>query len=170
MRILTIRLLSLALAMVACKPNNVGQADATVTPTQREAIADTVRNLTSDFFGAMQSVDADKAASFATSSPDYTFLSEDGGVCRTPETCQKLNKEGWQSVKSMQIRVIDSKVAVVSPTVAVETMTIGGSIFPKSGKTIVVDKAAITIVWVREAGGWKMLTFHQSFPPPNPRS
>jgi hypothetical protein len=66
-------------------------------------------------------------------------------------------------VRSMQIRVLDSKVAVPSPTVAVETMTIAGSVFPKTGKTMVVDKAALTIVWVREADGWKILTFHQSF-------
>jgi len=164
------RFLSLALAIVACQASSVGQPNATVTPTQRAAIADTVQKLTSDFLAAMQSVDADKASSFDTRSPDYAFLSEDGGICRTPETCAKMNKEGWQSVKSMQIRVADSKIAVASPTVAVETMNIGGSIFPKSGKPVVIDKAAITIVWVREAAGWKMLTFHQSFTPPKTQS
>ena len=159
------RLLLLALAVVACKPVSVREA-AAVTPAQHDAIADTVSKLTTDFLAAMQTVDADKSAAFLTRSPDYAFVSQDGSVCRTPEVCEKLNREGWKSVRSMQIRVLDSKVAVPSPTVAVETMTIAGSVFPKTGKTMVVDKAALTIVWVREADGWKILTYHQSFLPP----
>jgi hypothetical protein len=114
----------------------------------------------------MRSVDTDKAAAFDTRSADYARLGEDGSICRTAEVCERLNKDGWQSVKSIEVRVLDSKIAVPSPTVAVETMTIGGSVSPKSGKTVVIDKAAVTIVWVREADGWKMLTYHQSYPPP----
>ena len=160
------KLLLLALGAVACKPVNVREATATVTRAQHDAIADTVTKLTTDVLAAMQTVDADKSAAFLTHSPDYAFISEDGSVCRTPEVCEKLNREGWKSVRSMQIRVLDSKVAVPSPTVAVETMTFAGSVFPKTGKAMVVDKGAFTIVWVREADGWKILTFHQSFIPP----
>jgi ketosteroid isomerase-like protein len=160
------RLLLLALAAVACQPTNDRQVAATVTPAQHDAIADTVSKLTTDFLATMQSVDADKSATFDSRSRDYAFVGEDGSICRTPEACQKLNKEGWQSLRSMQIRVLDSKVAVPSPTVAVETMSVAGSIFPKSGKAIVIDKSAFTIVWVREADGWKILSFHQSFLPP----
>ena len=167
---MTIRFLWLALAIVACQSRNERQTSATTTPAQRDAIADTVSKLTSDFLAVMRSVNADKAATFMTRSPDYAFISETGDVCRNRELCEQNNKEGWKSLKSMEIRVSDSKIAVPSPTVAVETMTVGGSISPKSGKTMVIDKAGFTIVWIREADGWKMLTFHQSFPPPRPQS
>jgi ketosteroid isomerase-like protein len=160
------RLLLLALAAVACQPANDRQVAATVTPAEHDAIADTVSKVTTDLLAAMQSVDAGKLATLYSRSRDYAFVGEDGSVCRTPEVCQKLNKEAWSSVRSMQIRVLDSKVAVPSPTVAVQTMTIAGSVSPTSGKTIVIDKAAFTIVWVREADGWKILSFHQSFLPP----
>lgn len=160
------RLVVLALAAIACQPRNEQQVATTVTPAQRDAIADTVGKLTADMIAAMQSIDADKAATLDSRSPDYSFVGEDGTICRTAETCQRANKEGWSSLKSMQIRILDSKIAVPAPTVAVETMTVAGSVFPKSGKTVVIDKAAFTIVWVREADGWKMLSFHQSFAPP----
>ena len=159
-------LLLLALVAVACKPVSVPDASAPVTPAQHDAIADTVTRLTTDFIAAMQTVDADKSATFLTHSPDYAYVGQDGGVCRTPEVCEKLNREGWKDVRSMQIRVLDSKVAVPSPTVAVETMTVAGSVFPKTGKAMVIDKAALTIVWVREADGWKILSYHQSYLPP----
>ena len=164
------RFLALSFAAVACQANNAGQTPTTVTPAQRDAIADTVGKLTSDFLAAMRSLDADKAATFDSRSPDYAFLGEDASVCRTPEVCQRLNADGWKSLKSIDVRVLDSKIAVPSPTVAVETMTVGGSVSPKSGKPVAIDKAAITIVWVREADGWKMLTFHQSFTPPKTQS
>lgn len=159
-------LLLFALAVVACKPVSVREAAATVTPAQHDAIADTVTKLTTEVLAIFQNVDADKYAAFDSRNPDYAFVAEDGSVCRTPEACEKLNREGWNGLRSMQIRVLDSKVAVPSPTVAVETMTVAGSVFPKTGKTMVVDKAGLTIVWVREADGWKILTFHQSFLPP----
>lgn len=164
---MTSRLLFLALAAVACQPTNDGQVAATVTPAQRDAIADTVGKLTTDFLAATRTVDADKAATFDSQSPDYAFASDDGSICRTPKPCQQANKDGFKSLRSMEIRVLESKIAVPAPTVAVETMLIAASIFPKSGKTLVIDKAALTIVWVREPEGWKMLTFHQSFVPPN---
>lgn len=160
------RLVLLAAAAVACKPTSVPPAEATMSPAERAAIADTVSKLTTDLISAMQSVDADKAAALDSRSPDYTFAGEDGTICRTFEVCEKLNREGWQSLKSMQIRVLESKVAVPAPTVAVETMTIAGSVVPKSGKTMTVDKVAFTIVWIHETNGWKILTFHQSFAPP----
>jgi ketosteroid isomerase-like protein len=160
------RLLLLAFPVLACQPNNNAQIAATVTPAQRDAIADTVRKLTTDFLAAMQSVDADKADTFDSRSPDYAFVGEDGSICRTPKPCQQANKEGWKSLRSMQVRVLESKVAVPSPTVAVETMNIAGSVFPKAGKTVVIDRAALTIVWIREPDGWKILTYHQSYLPP----
>ncbi len=163
---MTVRALWLVLAAVACQPNNGGQATGSVTPAQREAIADTVSKATTDFLATMRSLDADKAATFDSRSSDYTFIGEDGSVCRTPEVCQKANKDGWKGVRSLQIRTLDSKVAVPSPTVAVETMSIAGTVVDTAGKAHVVDKGAFTIVWVRETDGWKMLSFHQSFLPP----
>ena len=156
-------LLTLAMAAWHSIP---AQITAAVTTAQRDAIVDTVRKATADFLAAAQSVDADKFGSFLTTSPDYAYAAQDGSICRTPQVCLRLTKEGWSDVQSMQIRVTDAKIAVPSPTVAVETMSISGDVVPKSGKTMTIDKAALTIVWVRETTGWKILSLQQSYPPP----
>jgi len=96
---MTSKLLLLGLAAIACHPATDRQGADIVTPAQRAAIADTVGKLTTEFIAAMQTVDADKAASFDSGSPDYSFISEDATVCRTPEICQRLNKEGWQALR-----------------------------------------------------------------------
>ena len=145
------------------------QVGAPMSVTQRDAIADTVRKVTTDFLGAMQTVDADKVAAFATSSPDYAFVSEDGSIVRTSQAWQQGMKQAWSDVQSLHLRLLDAKIAVPSPTVAIETMSLGADMRLKSGEPVTIDKAALTIVWVREATGWKILSLHQSFLAPKPQ-
>ena len=152
----------LALAVVAWHSSSA-QISGGVTPVQRDAIADTVRKATTDLFGAMQTVNADKVATMATSSLDFAYVGEDGSIIRTPQAWNQSTRDGWSDLQSMRIHVLDSKVAVPSPYVAVETVSLGGTIVPKSGRPYTIDKAALTIVWVREPGGWKMFSFHQSY-------
>jgi ketosteroid isomerase-like protein len=142
------------------------QAFSTVTPAQREAIAEAIRRATTEFLAAISSVDAEKAASFDSRSADFTFAGDDGSICRTPEVCHKGMKEGFDGLRSQEIRISDAKIAVLAPNVAVETMSAVGSFSTKAGKTMVIDKSAFTMVWVREAEGWKVLVIHQSFLPP----
>ncbi|HJP60390.1 MAG TPA: nuclear transport factor 2 family protein [Gemmatimonadaceae bacterium] len=162
---MTSRAFLLTLAVVSWH-SSAAQIITSVTTIQRDAIADTVRKATADFLAAAQSVDVDKAGAFVSSSPDFAYVAQTGDITRTPEAWKQETREGWADVRSMQIRPVDSRIAVVSPTVAVETMSFSGTVVPKSGKATVVDKAAFTMVWVREPAGWKVLSFHQSFLPP----
>ena len=156
------RALLLAVATVAWHSSSA-QVGSSVTPAQRDGITDTVRKATTDLFAAMQTIDADKVATFVTSSPAFAYVGEDGSIIRTPQAWSQSTKDGWSDLQSMQIRVSDSQVAVPSPYVAIETVSLGGTIVPKSGKPYTIDKAALTIVWVREPAGWKMFSFHQSY-------
>ena len=162
-------LLTLAAAAAVAWHSTSAQVGVTVTPAQRDAITDTVRKVTTDFLAAMQTVDVEKVAAFVTSSPDYAVVSEDGSIVRTSQLWQQRTKEVWSDLQSMQIRLLDSRIAVPASTVAIETMSLDADIRLKSGEPVTIDKVGLTIVWVREASGWKILSLHQSFLAPKPQ-
>ena len=158
--------LILSLCAIACERSNQSQVGTELTPAQRSAIADTVGKLINDFFAVGEQVDADKAAAFFSPRPDFSAALENGAVSTSSESFLKDVREGWKGLRSQRINMGDSRIAVLSPTVAVATISATASAVDTAGKKISIPKAAFTLVWIRESGGWKVLSFHQSFPPP----
>ena len=165
MRRFPTKLLVLTLSAVACQQRTSQQGEATVSSSQRAAITDSVRKATSDFFAAAEHVDKAKAAPFFSHGRDFTFAS-DGSAWIGWESFQGLFDEGWKDVRSQQISVHNSSLAVLSPSVVVETISASGNVVDTAGKKRIIDKSAMTLLWVRDSTGWKILSLHQSFAPP----
>jgi hypothetical protein len=165
MRRFPTKLIVLMLSAAACQQRTAQQSEPTLTSGQRAAITDSVRKATADFIAAVEHVDTARAAPFYSRSPDFTFASN-GDVFTSWEAFQPVFREGWNGLRSQHIAVVNSKIAVISPTTVVETISASGSFVDTAGKKSLIDKAAITLIWVRDSSGWKILSFHQSFPPP----
>jgi hypothetical protein len=56
--------------------------------------------------------------------------------------------------------------AVLSPNSVVESISANANSVDTAGKKEILNKAAMTFIWVRDSSGWKILSLHQSFPPP----
>ena len=157
------KLLMLLLTAVACQQRVAQQSESTLTKDQRDAITDSVRQATGDFITAVEHVDTSKAAPFFSHGPDFTFASN-GELMTGWEAFQPVFREGWKDLRSQRIAFHNSRIALLSPTIALETISASGNIVDTTGKTRVIDKAALTLLWVRDSSSWKILSFHQSFP------
>lgn len=158
-------ILALLLPAVACQQRNAQRNEAAPNSAQRAAITDTVRKATSDFLAAAEHVDTAKAAAFLSHGSDFTFAS-DGTAWTGWDSFKTVFYDGWKDTRSQQISVHNSSFAVLSPSVVVETISASGNVVDTAGKKRVIDKSAITLLWVRDSTGWKILSVHQSFAPP----
>ena len=154
----------LMLTAAACQQRTAQQSESTLTSGQRDAITDTVRRATADFIAAVEHVDTTKAGPFFIHSPDFTFASN-GELMTGWQAFQPVFK-GWNGLRSQRITFLNSRIAVLSPTTAVETISATGDVVDTAGKARRIDKSAITLLWVRDSTSWKILSIHQSFPEP----
>jgi hypothetical protein len=155
----------LMLSAAACQQRTAQQSEPTLTNGQRAAITDTVRKATSDFIAAVEHVDNARASPFFSHGPDFTFASN-GNAWTGWDSFQGLFNEGWKGLRSQRIAVVKSRISVLSPTTVMETISSTGDFVDTAGKKSVIDKAALTFLWVRDSSGWKILSLHQSFPEP----
>lgn len=144
---------------VGCQPKPVD-----ISYAQRTEIADTVRQAAENFLRQSESGNvADWMALFSKNeNMRYTM----GGSVWTRYELEDDHKALMESQQEANWVWDEVHVVVLSSDFAVLTGTLHGSITYRSGQTVSFDKAAMTMVFIRYNGEWKIINAHESFGAP----
>ena len=145
--------------IVGCQPKPVD-----LTYAQRTTIANTVRQVADQFLRQSQS--GDVAGWMALFSSDENMRYVLGGSVWTRDALEAEHKALMESQQEANWVWDEVHVAVLSSDVAALTGTLHGSITYRSGQVVSFDKAAMTMVLIRNNGEWKIINAHESFGAP----
>jgi uncharacterized protein (TIGR02246 family) len=104
---------------------------------------------------------ADAAKVLSIAAPDMTFIT--GDVMLTGlETIKARFEDTYSGLASQQQTVLEKRVRILSPDVALVLATAEGTYTDKAGWTSEPVGLAFTLVFVRENGTWRAVHAHQS--------
>jgi len=149
---------SLALAVVAATLLAGCQARATFDPEDPAVVAALESELKTAMEGAA-SVDAAKVLSIAAD--DMTFITGDVMLSGL-DTIRARFEDTYSDLASQKQTVLEKRVRILSPDVALVMATGEGTYTDKAGWTSEPVGLAITIVFVRKDGVWRAVHAHQS--------
>jgi len=159
---------AVVLLLVAC------QAPAPeMTEADRQAIAAEIRQRGEDLFKPMaEPMDITAAMAFYLDDADSYFVGDPAvGVfnTRTIGSVQEF-REMMQGMaegrRGTSVEITDNRVAVLSPDHAIQVLSADYAITSLEGEVRTGWRMVHTHVWVREAGEWKLLHFHESYRAP----
>lgn len=143
--------------MVACTP----PASPTLTDIERQAIADTIANITRGFAAAASALDVDAFAARFASEPGLTFAA-DGNLLTMPHgELIDMYRAVYRSYRSMSFDWDTLRTAVLGPDAGVVSGAGHMEVTDTSGKVIRQGVAA-TYVFVRRGDQWQLLHGHAS--------
>ena len=155
MRCTALTVLALA-AVAACGPGRFDPDDP--------AIVAAIDSLVAVAMEGARTADADKVLAFAEGEGELTFITGDV-LLSGLEPIRSAFKTTYAGLKSQSQTIIEKRVRILSPDVAV-VMAIGeGTYTDKAGWTSPPVGIGTTIVFVRENGQWRARHAHQSIQP-----
>jgi uncharacterized protein (TIGR02246 family) len=134
------------------------QAKTTFNPDDPAVVAAIESQLKTAMEGAA-AVDAAKVLSIAAE--DLTFVTGDVMLSGL-DTVRARFEDTYSGLASQKQAVLEKRVRILSPDVALVTATSEGTYTDKAGWTSEPVGLAITIVFVRQNGVWKAVHAHQS--------
>jgi SnoaL-like protein len=150
---------------IACQPVPVTQSAKSLTLSQRNSIADSVQRAMDHLTAAADRANAPETFALFSRSPDFT--SADNGLFYTSaDSLQRVYTEVYATIRSQSLVFTQSKIVVLSPAAAIMSGTGTFSAVDLSGAATPTGKFAMSLLWVREPTGWKVLHAHQSFVQP----
>lgn len=155
-RMLQVTMLAGAFALAGC----TAPADAAVDPHD-PAITATIDSLLRVAMDGATRADADRVLEPAAGKGELTFLAGNviiSGLGPIRETFRKTYSE----LASQQIKVLDKRIRVLSPDVAIATLVEEGTYTDKAGWTSEPVDIGLTLVFVKENGQWRIRHAHQS--------
>lgn len=155
MRRTALTVLALA-AVTACGPGRFNPDDPDIVAA--------IDSLVAVAMEGARSADADQVLAFAEGEGELTFITGDVLLTGT-EPIRSAFKTTYAGIQSQSQTIIEKRVRVLSPDVAV-VMAIGeGTYTDKAGWTSPPVGIGTTIVFVRENGQWRARHAHQSIQP-----
>ena len=141
-----------------------------ITEAERQAIAAEIRQLGEDVFKPMANpMNTDAAMAFYLDDVDSYFVGDPAVgvfnlvVIASSQDFRDMVDGMTQSRLGTEVTVTDNRVAVLSRDHAVQVLAADYGITNMEGETLTGYKMVHTHVWVREAGAWKLLHFHESW-------
>jgi uncharacterized protein (TIGR02246 family) len=159
MRRFAVSVLSLTL-LAACQP-----ATMDFTEEQQAAIAAEVNALNAEWWDAWRAADFDRGMSYYYDSPDLAFVMQGALDFGYAEIAAKYGP-GMADIASQDITVATSQTMVLAPDVV---SIMDGGMYTATdtlGVTGPQTAFAVTNIWVRRDGEWKIHVGHESFLPP----
>jgi len=150
---------SLAFVFSACQP----QA-AELTDEQKEAIADTVRQVSMEYLASVSTLDADSVVSFHIDSDEYAW-SMDAVLSLDLEADRAAAAEKYAAFSNAQVSLDTVRIAVLGPDAGVLSGA-GAVVVTDSAGQAVEMGLAVTFVVARRGGRWVLLQGHSSHAPP----
>ena len=148
--------------LLACQP-----AGGALTDAERTAIADEVTRLDTEFWDAWMTMDIERGMSFYRGDPAPVWA-WDGEVRSGLETLRAWFIAGLEGVHHQTITFDERQVTVLDRNVAY-MMERGSFIgFGAAGVELGSGQFAVSSVWVRSDGEWKVAGGHESLPSSEP--
>lgn len=158
-RILRVAMLSGAVALGGCG-GSAAPSTATVDPND-PAITATIDSLLAVALDGAARVDADRVLEPAAGTGEVTLLV--GNVLLTGiEPIRARFKETYSGLERQDQKVIEKRVRVLTPDVAIATVIGEGTYTDKAGWTSEPVDIGTTLVFVKENGQWRIRHGHQS--------
>lgn len=146
---------ALALSALSCRPQPAAfdPEDPAVTAQLDSAMRKAM--------AAAAAVDAEQALSITTKGADFTFVTGDVMLVGYDSVLPRF-KETYSKLEKQSSEIVESRVRLLSPDVAVVTAISEGTYTDKAGVTSEPVGLGSTIVFVRRDGEWRAVHFHQS--------
>ena len=150
--------------LAACQP-----VTTELTDEQKAAIADEVRVISAEMLDAWRDADLGRGMSYYRDSPNFTFALE-GQLTNGFAAFGDLVDSVFANVASQTITLSEVQFTVLAPDVVYERAQGTFSPTDTTGVTGPESQYALTALWSRRNGEWKILFGHESFPPPEAES
>jgi len=159
MRRLAFVALSLAFLATACQP-----ATTELTEEQKAALADSVSAMHAEMWQPWLAVDLDQGMSYFLNSPDVGW-GWDGEIRYGHDNIEAWFRPIVDGLSSQEVTVADRRTVVLARDVV--CVMEHGTMVPTdtAGVTLAPNPFAMTTIWVRRDGEWKIHLGHESFVP-----
>jgi ketosteroid isomerase-like protein len=127
---------------------------------EKQAIRDTIFSLSDEVIGYAQNANIEGTFKYLSEDSAAVFISG-GMVYNREEIISRFTKE-YNAVKAQKIEPIDTRVIVFSPTSAAWISVCRGHIDFKD-ETTMDQLLTETWIWQREAAGWKVVHYHETY-------
>jgi uncharacterized protein (TIGR02246 family) len=156
MRKLMTAILAGAVLVASCNQAQVTDFD----PADPVAIAEIDALLNEALAGAREA-DADRALAMAEGKAEFSFIT--GDLLLTGlETIREDFESTYSGIDSQSQTILERRIQLLAPDVAVFTGTSEGTYTDKAGWTSDLVGLGHTIIFVREDGKWRAVHAHQS--------
>ena len=146
-----------AALLAACAP----QAQQTEFDPDDPQVIAAIDSIVGVSLEGVRTVDVDKVLSMASTTGDFTFITGDLMLSGL-ETLREDFEETYAGLERQSQEVIEKRVRLLSPDVAVLTAVSEGTYTDRAGWTSEPIGMGHTIIFVRENGSWRARHAHQS--------
>jgi uncharacterized protein (TIGR02246 family) len=140
-----------------------------MTETDRQVVADEVKQASKDWIATWAQNDIDGALAYFLEDLGSYFVGEPGLFLNNYTLLPTLTEvsavfEGAREARSGSgIFPLEESVAVLSPDHAVQVWVAEFNVTDTEGVTTPNYPVTMTLVWVRHEGAWKIMHFHQTW-------
>lgn len=145
----------LVLAAIACQPK-----PAAVDPEDPTIVAQ-IDSIVKVAMAGAATASAEQALSITTKDGDFTFVTGDLMLVGYDNILPRF-EDTYSMIQKQSSEIIERRVRVLSPDVAVVTAITEGTYTDKAGFTSAPVGLGSTIIFVRRNGEWRAVHFHQS--------
>jgi len=156
MRIPILATIAFTALTAACQPAGFDPDDPTIVEAIDSIVAQAME-------GARE-VDADRVLAMSEGDGEMTFITGDVMVSGL-ELLRESFSATYAGLESQEMELIEKRVRILSPDVAIVLAISEGNYTDKDGWTSEPIRIGQTIVFVRENGQWRARHAHQSFTP-----
>jgi uncharacterized protein (TIGR02246 family) len=154
MRILMLAAIAAAALLSAC-------AQSVDFDPNDPAVIAAIDSIVAEAMEGSRNVDADRVLAMAEGEGELTFIT--GDVMLTGlETIREAFSDTYAGLQGQETKVLESRVRILSPDVAVVIAVAEGTYTDQAGWTSEPVGMGHTIVFVRENGQWRARHAHQS--------
>jgi uncharacterized protein (TIGR02246 family) len=157
MRTFTLTLVAGTLMLTACAPQPTSNEFDPDDPQVLAAI-DSIVGISLE---GVRTVDTDKVLLMASETGDFTFVTGDLMLSGL-ETLREDFEDTYSGLESQAQEILEKRVRLLAPDVAVLTAVSEGTYTDKAGWTSEPIGMGHTIIFVRENGTWRARHVHQS--------
>lgn len=132
-----------------------------LTDEQKEAVTSEVKKQFNDNLSDLSKLDIDIWSEF-WSKDDFVSASSGTNYFSTLEEFRDSVINWFSLRQSQKVEIIDVKIKVLTPELAILTSTVNWNVLFKSGEQF-NSKSLVSLLWEKETNGWKSIFLHESF-------
>ncbi|OFY68411.1 MAG: hypothetical protein A2Y71_09070 [Bacteroidetes bacterium RBG_13_42_15] len=150
-----------AIALLGC----TSQTQKPMTDVEEETIKSEVKKDFNVMLELVQKLDLETAFKYYLDSPDFMGIGPDGMIMDFAQF-KKANEDMVNAAKSMHFTTIKEDIKVLGSDQVFFIYQYSGEIILNNGEKIAYDKIAMTLLYKKVEGVWKIVFFHESALPP----